>query len=361
MLTNDQRRELGELARTYDLPEAHVLAVVDVESGGKVFENVKGWFEPLILFEPHIFYRRLTGAKRDRAVALGLASKTWNRKLYRGSQEGRWAQLFEAAEIDRDAAYESASYGVGQVMGFHAKALGFKDVHELVAQARSGLAGQADLMLRFVRINGLEDELRAGQWAPFARGYNGPGYKQNRYDEKMKAAAATYGGADVAPNGFLRMGSKGARVRELQALLVRAGHAVKADGDFGPSTKTALVAFQKARGLTPDGIYGPQTERALGEYRETASDKPGAQKLLDISGVKKGGVAAIIAAATPETVQQAKFGLESAASQIVGAGVQSVVLDYLATGLTVVAGVVGVVGVVVAARAWLRSQQTVEA
>ncbi len=38
----------------------------------------------------------------------------------------------------------------------------------------------------------------------------------------------------------------------------------KIDGDFGPGTKAALVAFQKQMDLTPDGEAGPQTIQALG-------------------------------------------------------------------------------------------------
>jgi cell wall-associated NlpC family hydrolase len=35
------------------------------------------------------------------------------------------------------------------------------------------------------------------------------------------------------------------------------------DGDFGPRTRRALVAFQRARGLAPDGMVGAHTWGAL--------------------------------------------------------------------------------------------------
>jgi lysozyme family protein len=38
---------------------------------------------------------------------------------------------------------------------------------------------------------------------------------------------------------------------------------VPADGNFGRHTKRALVAFQKAHGLTPDGLFGPATDRVM--------------------------------------------------------------------------------------------------
>lgn len=58
----------------------------------------------------------------------------------------------------------------------------------------------------------------------------------------------------------LRSGSSGSAVKKLQLLLTGLGHACGgADGDFGPKTRTALTAFQKAAGLAQDGVCGPAT------------------------------------------------------------------------------------------------------
>lgn len=64
----------------------------------------------------------------------------------------------------------------------------------------------------------------------------------------------------------LRRKAKGPAVRALQVLLVRHGHALTVDGDFGGETEKAVRAFQSAHaGLTVDGVAGPKTWAALAE------------------------------------------------------------------------------------------------
>jgi N-acetylmuramoyl-L-alanine amidase len=53
---------------------------------------------------------------------------------------------------------------------------------------------------------------------------------------------------------LLRLGSKGKQVIELQKILK-----LKADGDFGKITDSAVREFQKKNNLTVDGLVGPKT------------------------------------------------------------------------------------------------------
>jgi putative chitinase len=63
----------------------------------------------------------------------------------------------------------------------------------------------------------------------------------------------------------LREGSTGKNVKRLQSRLKKLGFNPGAvDGDFGPATEAAVMAFQKSGGLLADGIAGPRTQRALG-------------------------------------------------------------------------------------------------
>lgn len=69
--------------------------------------------------------------------------------------------------------------------------------------------------------------------------------------------------------GTLRVGDNSSMVKQLQRRLRAAGFNVGVlDGDFGPKTKAAVIAFQKRMGLNPDGVVGPQTAMALGLREE---------------------------------------------------------------------------------------------
>lgn len=62
---------------------------------------------------------------------------------------------------------------------------------------------------------------------------------------------------------MLRRGDEGEYVERLQKALIKAGHSIKADGDFGAKTDRAVRIFQRASGLHPDGIVGPYTWEKL--------------------------------------------------------------------------------------------------
>lgn len=62
-----------------------------------------------------------------------------------------------------------------------------------------------------------------------------------------------------------KMGSTGSEVSQIQSALKDWGYYNGAvDGIFGTATRNAVIAFQKANGLTPDGIAGAKTLAAIG-------------------------------------------------------------------------------------------------
>ena len=84
----------------------------------------------------------------------------------------------------------------------------------------------------------------------------------------------------------VQSGSKGDAVRAAQYRL-----AVTVDGVFGSDTKSAVVNFQKSKGLSADGVVGPNTWAALvGGSVSCASGTRSqlAQQILDSSRITLG-------------------------------------------------------------------------
>ena len=287
MFDNATVRAVASIAARLNVEPAVLLAVAEIESGGKAFARVDGRNEPLIRWECHYFDRRLTPDQRKVARAAKLASPKAQAIPNPAKQEDRWKLLNRAAEINAPAAFESVSWGVGQVMGSHWKALGYSSVTDLVNACRKDVAGQVDVMARFIEVNGLAPALRKLDWAKFARGYNGSGYKANRYDTKMAAAYARWVKQDVQPlpepvkdhkEAILKLGSDGPFVAELQTRLVLLGYKLEVDGVFGKATEDAVKAFQKDKGLNVDGWAGPRTLDAVGQ---AIAEKEAAPKIKE--------------------------------------------------------------------------------
>ena len=83
--------------------------------------------------------------------------------------------------------------------------------------------------------------------------------------------APTSGGPyDAYENTVLRVGSTGTAVTVLQQAL----HLTLVDGDFGPGTRSAVIAFQTAHQLPADGVVTAPVWRALGAAKAATSPAP---------------------------------------------------------------------------------------
>ncbi|TIP07787.1 N-acetylmuramidase domain-containing protein [Mesorhizobium sp.] len=346
---------IGDLAERLKCQPAALQAVAEVESDGKVFALVKGRQEPLIRFEGHYFDARLKAADRAAARAQGLSSPKAGAVKNPASQAARWALLTRAAKIDRQAALESISIGLGQVMTAHWKKLSFASVDDMIKLARRDAAGQIDIMARYIDKFGLDDELRRLDFSAFARGYNGPAYKKQGYHLKMAAAYKRISGGVQpvsASTGMLRMGSTGARVRALQTLLLRAGYAVNVDGDYGPSTRDAVRDFQKAQKIAADGVAGPETFRRLEAWKQAPEEDPGAQGVTETPEAKQ-GIGGLVGGAGVEVARQTVEQAAEKTSWIPG-------LEWISGILSVVAVLLVLGGLGWIAWGWWKSRQTDE-
>lgn len=190
-ITKDLLEAAIRSERAERVPAAVLLAVALVETNGRTGAPVGQRVEPLIRFEGHYFDRLLNPSQRRIARAAGLSHPKAGQIRNPAGQEARWRFLERAASIDRAAAWQSTSWGLGQVMGAHWKSLGFGDVEAMVASARASIDGQLTLMARFLKIGGLAALLTSGDAKGFARRYNGPNYQANGYDAKIAAAYRT--------------------------------------------------------------------------------------------------------------------------------------------------------------------------
>lgn len=344
-------KELEKIAKRLKIETEVLLAITEVESNGVVSATVNGEKKPLIRWEGHYFDKLIPNELRDKARKQKLASPKMGGIPNPKSQTGRYQILEKAKLLDVEAAISSCSWGVGQVMGAHWKKLGFSSAEELETVATSGLTGQVELMARYIQKFGLVDECQRKDFAGFARGYNGPAYKRFKYDTKMQAAYNRYKknvSVDASDTDLIKMGMKGSKVRELQRLLVRAGFPVNIDGDFGPTTKTAVQNFQRSHKLKADGIVGPKTWKFLTEFKVAPDEDLSSQAFMD----KEGSKTAVGTAGGGVVTGGVATQLQDVASQIGFTGNQYI--DLAVNGLMVIAGILTLVGLVYMGYCWLK-------
>ena len=69
---------------------------------------------------------------------------------------------------------------------------------------------------------------------------------------------------EATPEPALHTGSQGEKVWKLQEKLQALGYYEgEVDGQFGPSTRDAVIAFQQKNGLDADGLAGEETQKVL--------------------------------------------------------------------------------------------------
>lgn len=170
-------------ANELGIEPALLLAVDKKESRGSGFITSEGTYkdELKVLFERHHF-SRLTKQRYDRSHP----HISGRRGGYIGGHR-EFGRLMEAISLDATAALMSASWGRYQIMGFNFKVCGYDRVQSMVNDFYRGEDRQFEGFIKFLqetRSGGdtLFNHLRNKRWALFARGYNGPRFKENDYD-----------------------------------------------------------------------------------------------------------------------------------------------------------------------------------
>lgn len=149
---------------------------------------------PSILFERHIFHKQ-SGGRFSRSHPDISNPRSGG---YKGGR-AEWERLERAKALDETAALKSASWGLGQVMGFNYKIAGWSSVQAFVEAMGESEAVQLEAVENFLKANGLDDKLRAKDWRGFARGYNGPAYARLGYHTKLENAYRKHSHKVCAP------------------------------------------------------------------------------------------------------------------------------------------------------------------
>lgn len=154
------------IAMPFKIESAAIMAFVEVETGGRGFDPQTEKLS--IQFEPVWFKRR------DPYAPSGLWSV--NRV---DVQSKEWEAFNDAFHKNKNAAMEATSIGLGQIMGFHWKRLGYASVGEMWDDAKKGLDRQVWQICQFIATDpALKAAMVAHDWHRVATIYNGSGYKE---------------------------------------------------------------------------------------------------------------------------------------------------------------------------------------
>lgn len=105
-------------------------------------------------------------------------------------------------------------------------------------------------------------------------------------EDEMPASAS----GSALPTRNLTVGDSGSDVMTLQSVLIAEGYLdIEAPtGTFGPLTQTALIAYQKANGITPaNGQYGPLTRAEMSGSSNISEEELKEQLLAKIAELTK--------------------------------------------------------------------------
>ena len=217
---------------TLGIPPETLWSALTVETSGCGYLADR---RPKILFERHYFHR-LTGGRYD-----GSAPDISNASAggYGLGGAHQYARLAAALTLDRQAALQSASWGLGQIMGANFKAAGYGDVEAMVADFVGSEDAQLAGIARFIAASPMKAALQAMDWAGYSRLYNGPSYAANDYDTRLAAAYARFAMGETPD----------LTVRAVQVYLTYLGYNPgPIDGAAGPATSAAIAAFLEKTG-----------------------------------------------------------------------------------------------------------------
>lgn len=207
-------------AATLGVEVAAIMTVAQVESRGKAFASDG---RPIVRYELHVFEERTEKVYSTTHPHLSQPNRAAGEIYHNGAQANEWSLIYgamilrgheavkghpaikfkpaakghpaisgqravksRAATIGGfEEAWNSASWGKFQVMGFNAGMCGWGSVNEFVYNMYQSEAKHLEAFINYCVKSNLTRHLKSHDWQAFAKGYNGSDYKKNHYDTNL--------------------------------------------------------------------------------------------------------------------------------------------------------------------------------
>jgi hypothetical protein len=202
---NQRGQLIHEQATALGINTAAAAGIMKVESGGATFSEDTN--RTIARFENHVLWDRWGSAnaqlfRQHFQFDSGPGQKRWQGHRYReaatdpwrtfhGDQAQEWRVIEFAQGLAGDVAYECASFGAGQIMGFNHAMVGFADAREMVDSYNQSERSQVTGIFEFIRANRLAAAVNAGDYERVARRYNGTG-QAAAYGARIRDASQAY-------------------------------------------------------------------------------------------------------------------------------------------------------------------------
>lgn len=172
------KEDVKKIAQENNIPYDNLRKVIAVESGGFGFDKSNG--KIIIQFEPSWFKRLFPRWANFSGVwATNKVEK----------QDAEWKAFNDAYSKNPNAAMESTSIGLPQIMGFHWKKLGFSSVGMFWDFMKVSEQNQLKMMVAFIKLNTkMYKALQNSDWEMFAYYYNGSQWRKFNYAERLRKA-----------------------------------------------------------------------------------------------------------------------------------------------------------------------------
>lgn len=178
--------DFESVAKELDVEIAAIKAVVLIEAG----KQMKGFWAPGV---PVVnFDRSMYNSHRHKAVNKKGDKNAKVPAGLTGYALKEWTQLTNARRQNEDGANMGTFWGMFQIGGFNYKLCGCETVGEFVKLMSESELEQLELFAAFITNTGMLPDLKAKNWAAFARKYNGASYARRGYHTRMANAYAKF-------------------------------------------------------------------------------------------------------------------------------------------------------------------------